>query len=49
MSTTDGADTLTTKYLKADENNRLLSSYRPLPTVTIQSLREYYRIGLTRR
>ena len=35
------------KYSKADENNRLLSSYRPLPLETLKSLREYYRVGLT--
>lgn len=35
------------KYKKADENNRLLSSYRPLPPETLKSLREYYRVGLT--
>ena len=35
------------KYSKADENNRLLSSFRPLPPETLKSLREYYRVGLT--
>ena len=40
-------DTITAKYKKADENNRLLSAYRPLPPETLKSLREYYRVGLT--
>ena len=35
------------KFQKADENNRLLSAYRPLPPETLKSLREYYRVGLT--
>ena len=35
------------KFMKADENNRLLSAYRPLPPETLKSLREYYRVGLT--
>ena len=35
------------KYKKADENNRLLSAYKPLPLETLKSLREYYRVGLT--
>ena len=35
------------KFKKADENNRLLSAYRPLPPETLKSLREYYRVGLT--
>ena len=35
------------KYQRADENNRLLSAYRPLPSETLKSLREYYRVGLT--
>lgn len=35
------------KYNKIDENNRLLSAYRPLPPETLKSLREYYRVGLT--
>ncbi len=35
------------KYQRADENNRLLSEYRPLPSETLKSLREYYRVGLT--
>lgn len=35
------------KYQRADENNRLLSAYRPLPPETLKSLREYYRVGLT--
>ena len=39
--------TLIDKYKKADENNRLLSAYRPLPPETLKSLREYYRVGLT--
>ena len=40
-------DELIEKYKKADENNRLLSAYRPLPPETLKSLREYYRVGLT--
>ena len=40
-------DAITAKYKKADENNRLLSAYRPLPPETLKSLREYYRVGLT--
>ena len=40
-------ETLSYKYQKADENNRLLSAYRPLPPETLKSLREYYRVGLT--
>ena len=43
----DTASVLLEKYSKADENNRLLSSYRPLPPETLKSLREYYRVGLT--
>ena len=43
----DTARILLDKYSKADENNRLLSSYRPLPPETLKSLREYYRVGLT--
>ncbi len=35
------------KYNQADENNRKLSAYRPLPPETLNSLREYYRVGLT--
>ena len=35
------------KFKKADENNRLLSAYRPLPPETLKSLREYCRVGLT--
>ena len=35
------------KYSQADENNRILSAYRPLPPETLKSLREYYRVGLT--
>ena len=35
------------KYQRADENNRLLSAYRPLPPETLKSLREYYRVELT--
>lgn len=35
------------KYSQADENNRELSAYRPLPPETLKSLREYYRVGLT--
>ena len=35
------------KYTQADENNRKLSAYRPLPPETLKSLREYYRVGLT--
>ena len=35
------------KYSQADENNRRLSVYRPLPPETLKSLREYYRVGLT--
>ena len=35
------------KFKKADENNLLLSAYRPLPPETLKSLREYYRVGLT--
>ena len=38
---------ITDKFKKADENNRLLSAYRPLPPETLKSLREYYRVGLT--
>ena len=40
-------ETLSYKYQKADENNRLLSAYQPLPPETLKSLREYYRVGLT--
>ncbi len=39
--------TLREKYDQADENNRLLSAYRPLPPETLKSLRDYYRVGLT--
>ena len=39
--------TLAEKFNKAEENNRQLSAYRPLPPETLQSLREYYRVGLT--
>ena len=35
------------KYAKADDNNRKLSTYRPLPPETMKSLREYYRVRLT--
>ena len=35
------------KYSQADENNRKLTAYRPLPPETLKSLREYYRVGLT--
>lgn len=35
------------KYSQADDNNRKLSAYRPLPPETLKSLREYYRVGLT--
>ena len=35
------------KYAKADDNNRKISTYRPLPPETMKSLREYYRVGLT--
>ena len=35
------------KYSWADENNRKISAYRPLPPETLKSLREYYRVGLT--
>lgn len=38
---------ITEKFQKTDENNRLLSAYRPLPPETLKSLREYYRVGLT--
>ena len=38
---------ITDKLKKADENNRLLSAYRPLPPETLKSLRAYYRVGLT--
>ena len=38
---------MSTKFRKADENNRMLSAYRPLPPETLKSLREYYRVGLT--
>ena len=38
---------ITDKLRKADENNRMLSAYRPLPPETLKSLREYYRVGLT--
>ncbi|MBQ3878138.1 MAG: Fic family protein [Prevotella sp.] len=38
---------LQSKYNQADENNRRLSAYRPLPPETLKSLREYYRVGLT--
>ena len=38
---------ITDKFKKADENNRLLSAYRPLPPETLKSLRDYYRVGLT--
>ncbi len=40
-------DVLIGKYRKVDENNQLLSAYRPLPPETLKSLREYYRVGLT--
>ena len=40
-------DAIIAKYKKADENNRLLSAYRPLPPETLKSLRDYYRVGLT--
>lgn len=40
-------DAIIAKYKKADENNLLLSAYRPLPPETLKSLREYYRVGLT--
>ena len=33
---------ITDKFKKADENNRLLSAYRPLPPETLKSLREYF-------
>lgn len=35
------------KYKIAEANNRELDSMRPLPPETIQSLKDYYRIGLT--
>lgn len=35
------------KYKIAENNNRKLASMRPLPPETIQSLKDYYRIGLT--
>jgi len=35
------------KYKIAEANNRRLASLRPLPPETIQSLKDYYRIGLT--
>ena len=35
------------KYSQADDNNRKLSAYRPLPPETLKSLREYFRVGLT--
>jgi len=35
------------KYRQADENNRQISGFRPLPPETVKSLREYYRVGLT--
>ena len=38
---------LADKYRQAEENNRLISAYRPLPPETLKSLREYYRVGLT--
>ncbi len=40
-------DAIIAKYKRADENNHLLSAYRPLPPETLKSLREYYRVGLT--
>ena len=40
-------DVLIEKYERVDENNQLLSAYRPLPPETLKSLREYYRVGLT--
>lgn len=40
-------DVLIEKYKRVDENNQLLSAYRPLPPETLKSLREYYRVGLT--
>ena len=43
----DTARVLMEKYAKADENNKILSTYRPLPPETLKSLREYYRVGLT--
>ena len=38
---------LADKYRQAEENNRLISAYRPLPPETLKSLRDYYRVGLT--
>lgn len=38
---------ITDKFKKADENNLLLSAYRPFPPETLKSLRAYYRVGLT--
>lgn len=35
------------KYKIAETNNRRLLSLRPLPLETVQSLKDYYRIGLT--
>lgn len=40
-------NTLTEKYKIADENNRQISAFRPLPAATLKSLRDYYRVGLT--
>src|ERR1035437_570026 len=35
------------KYRIAEVNNRKLIALRPLPSETLKSLKEYYRIGLT--
>lgn len=40
-------DTLMEKYRMAGENNRKLLAYRPFPSETLRSLREFYRVGLT--
>lgn len=47
MGKIDELNVLAGKYRQADENNRVLSAYRPLPPETLKSLREYYRVGLT--
>src|SRR5574344_972815 len=34
-------------FSECDANKARLDAYRPLPTATLKSLRDYYRIGLT--
>lgn len=40
-------DALKLKYKKAENNNKKLLALRPLPEETLQSLKDYYRVGLT--